>query len=101
MRIHLVLPVALPLVLGAILLACGDTPERPTTSDREDRDDDNNDDDDQGGTDQECYDNGWWDCEDYYDPEPSYWGCSGSAADDYWDGYCDCEYYYNDLYYCG
>ena len=102
MRTHLFVLVALPLALAATLLACGDEPERPTSSDREsrDNDDDDNNNNNNSGQADDCYDNGWWDCEDYNEPEPDYWDCGGSYEDDYWDGYCACEDYYADWYYC-
>ncbi len=39
-----------------------------------------------------CYENGYDDG--YYgeSPDPDYWGCRGSRADDYCEGYCDGEY---------
>jgi len=103
MRTHLAFTLFLSSTVGLAAIACGDEPQRPTDSDRETGDDDDDDDDDQGNNSSqadECYNNGWWDCEDYWEPDPGYWGCSGSYSDDYWDGYCDCEWYYNDWYYC-
>jgi hypothetical protein len=103
------------LILGFILFACNgsnDNDARGSGDRGSSRDDDNsgsgnnggsnNGSDNNGSGSNSCYDYGWTDCEDYYDPEPSAWDCTSSSDEDqYWDGYCDCEYYYKDVYWCG
>lgn len=75
----------------------GDRSEQDdTTEDRDSRDDEQS---NESNADY-CYEAGWYDCYDYYDPDPAYWGCVGTDADWYGVGYCDCEAYYQDWYWC-
>ena len=49
----------------------------------------------------DCWDLGYVDCADGYQPGPDYWGCTSNAENNYyWDGYCACEYDYYGGTYC-
>lgn len=88
-------------------LACmAPTQPEPEGEEREDRDRDDREDDEEEEEEEDysdedfCFDMGWFDCEELYDPDPDLWDCIGNLYDDYEDGYCSCEAYYDDWYWC-
>lgn len=97
------------ILASLLLLACSDdepTLQPPASSDErgdrggDDSSDERDDERDDSSNADYCYEQGWWDCYDYYEPDASYWGCTGSDASAYELGFCDCEAYYQDWYYC-